>query len=506
VKLGRRLWLAAAALVIVGIAPSGWAQVGTTYGYDAQGRLISVARPGETIAYQYDAASNRVAVTPIYPPPVAASASMSVPFGGSASLALPVSGQVTNVAFDTAPSKGTLALSGTTVSYTASGSNYGADSFTYHAVGPGGNSAPQTVSVTIGNPPAPTVANTSLTSVYNGTGSVVLPISGVFTSIGFPGGSPAHGVVSLSGATVTYFAKSDYSGADSFTYNAAGPGGISGTATVGVTVSPALAPTVGAVSASTAYNTATSIALTPSGSYTSLAVASAPSHGSASISGATATYTPTGGYIGADSFTYKATGPGGVSGVATVSITVNAPPAPTVANTSLTSAYNSTGSVVLPVNGLYTSIGFPGSPAHGALSLSGATVTYAANSGYSGADSFTYNATGPGGSSGAATVSVTVSPPPNNSPVCPASKTLSLGYVGTQTISMTVSAAQIISTIPTACTDADGDTLTLVAVSGATLSGTAVTVSVPVGGTSFTYTVSDGRGGTTTGKLVITRA
>jgi hypothetical protein len=57
-----------------------------------------------------------------------------------------------------------------------------------------------------------------------------------------------------------------------------------------------------------------------SGVHTSLTVASGPAHGTTSVSGDVVTYTPTGGYFGADSFTYTATGPGGTSSAATVTL------------------------------------------------------------------------------------------------------------------------------------------------------------------------------------------
>ncbi|WP_163570989.1 Ig-like domain-containing protein, partial [Klebsiella pneumoniae] len=61
---------------------------------------------------------------------------------------------------------------------------------------------------------------------------------------------------------------------------------------------------------------------------------SGPAHGSFVIAGDTVTYTPAATYYGADSFTYTATGPGGTSAPATVSLTVATPPAPTVADKS----------------------------------------------------------------------------------------------------------------------------------------------------------------------------
>ncbi len=62
------------------------------------------------------------------------------------------------------------------------------------------------------------------------------------------------------------------------------------------------------------------------GTPTSVAVASPASHGTATASGTTITYTPTSGYTGPDSFTYTGSNSGGTSPTpATVSITVSAP-------------------------------------------------------------------------------------------------------------------------------------------------------------------------------------
>lgn len=60
-----------------------------------------------------------------------------------------------------------------------------------------------------------------------------------------------------------------------------------------------------------------------SGTITSIAIATPPTHGSAVISGLDVLYTPAAGYSGSDSFTYTATGSGGISAPATVTVTVN---------------------------------------------------------------------------------------------------------------------------------------------------------------------------------------
>src|SRR3546814_3335937 len=68
------------------------------------------------------------------------------------------------------------------------------------------------------------------------------------------------------------------------------------------------------------------------GIHTSIAIASGPAHGTASIAGDVVTYTPASGYYGADSFTYTATGPGGTAAAATVSLTVSTPSTPVAAD------------------------------------------------------------------------------------------------------------------------------------------------------------------------------
>lgn len=86
-------------------------------------------------------------------------------------------------------------------------------------------------------------------------------------------------------------------------------------------------PVANPVSATVAYgSTNNPITLNiAGGAPTSVAVASAPAHGSAAASGTSITYTPASGYGGADSFTYTATNGAGTSAPATVTITVAAP-------------------------------------------------------------------------------------------------------------------------------------------------------------------------------------
>ena len=89
----------------------------------------------------------------------------------------------------------------------------------------------------------------------------------------------------------------------------------------------ALTPSSAApVSASVAYQTVTSIPLEV-GAGQVATITTQPSHGTVSLNGLSATYTPAAGYSGPDSLQYTGNGPNGASDPATVSLTVAAAPA-----------------------------------------------------------------------------------------------------------------------------------------------------------------------------------
>ena len=345
------------------------------------------------------------------PAPTVANGAISTPYNTAATVTLPGSGVISGYGVVASPSHGAAAISGSSVTYTPASGYYGSDSFTYYAAGPGGNSAAATITVTVGDPPAPTASNGSLTTAYNTAGSVTLPASGVISSYAVVA-PPAHGAVSLSGAAATYTPTPGYYGADSFTFNVTGPGGTSGVATITVTVGDPPAPTASNGSIITPYNTAGSTTLMASGVVASYALVTAPSHGAAVITGGTAVYTPNAGYYGSDSFTFRAIGPGGNSAAATITVTVGNPPAPTASNGAISTPYNTAGSTTLTAAGVVTGYAVVSGPSHGATVISGGTAVFTPNAGFYGLDSFTFRATGPGGSSAAATISVSVGNPP----------------------------------------------------------------------------------------------
>ncbi|QNH19263.1 Calx-beta domain protein [Xanthomonas sp. GW] len=78
----------------------------------------------------------------------------------------------------------------------------------------------------------------------------------------------------------------------------------------------------------TLVETALTLAVTgnDTGSIDTIAVTTAPTHGTAVVTGVQLVYTPAAGYVGADTLSYTATGAGGTSAPATVTLTVNARP------------------------------------------------------------------------------------------------------------------------------------------------------------------------------------
>ncbi len=377
-----------------------------SFGYTATG-------PGGTSAA---ATVTLTVATPAAPSVAAKSASVAYDTATPIDLTASVSGVHSSLTVSTAPAHGTTSVAGDVITYTPTTGYYGSDSFAYTATGPGGTSAAATVTLTVATPAAPTVAAKSASVAYNTATPIDLTasVSGVHSSLSVSS-APAHGTTSIAGDVITYTPTTGYYGSDSFAYTATGPGGTSAAATVTLTVATPAAPSVAAKSASVGYNTATPIDLTASvsGVHSSLTVSTAPAHGTTSVAGDVVTYTPTTGYYGSDSFAYTATGPGGTSAAATVTLTVATPAAPSVAAKSASVGYNTATPIDLTasVSGVHSSLTVSTAPAHGTTSVAGDVVTYTPTTGYYGSDSFAYTATGPGGTSAAATVTLTVATP-----------------------------------------------------------------------------------------------
>jgi len=140
---------------------------------------------------------------------------------------------------------------------------------------------------------------------------------------------PQHGTLSGTGANRTYTPAANYNDADSFAFVVNDGQVNSSAATVNITVTAVNdAPVANAQSVTTQQDTALAITLTGSdvdGDTLTYSVVTAPSHGTLSGTAPNLTYTPTSGYSGSDSFTFKVNDGALDSAAATVSITVTTP-------------------------------------------------------------------------------------------------------------------------------------------------------------------------------------
>jgi hypothetical protein len=202
--------------------------------------------------------------------------------------------------------------------------------------------------------PAPRVSHTfSVTAIAPDAPVIGIAVAGdtqasvAFTAPASTGGSPVttYTVTSSPGNVTATGAASPITVAGlqndtayTFTVTATTIAGDSDPSSPSNSVTPVpttLPPVVGAVSATVAANsTDNPITLdVTSDAPATMSITTPPSHGTATASGQSITYTPTAGYFGADAFAYAATNSAGTSTSAVVTITVTAPPAiPSIAS------------------------------------------------------------------------------------------------------------------------------------------------------------------------------
>ncbi|WP_159845760.1 putative Ig domain-containing protein [Brevundimonas sp. G8] len=240
------------------------------------------------------------------------------------------------------------------------------------------------------------------------------PYAFVVTTGALPSGLTLSSAGVLSG---TPTASGSYNFTVTATDSSAGSGPFAGTQAYALVIAAPNPPVAGNVSTTVNYGSTNNpiTATLTGGTSDSVAVATAPAHGAVTVSGLGFLYTPAADYFGADSFTYTASNAGGTSSPATVSITAGTPPVPVTTNVSGVSVpYASPGLAIDlsgSISGVYDSVAVTTAPAHGTISVSGAVATYQPAADYFGADSFSFTATGPGGTSSASTVSLTVASP-----------------------------------------------------------------------------------------------
>ena len=239
---------------------------------------------------------------------------------------------------------------------------------------------------------------------------------------------PSHGSLTLNAnGSFTYTPNNGYTGGDSFTYKVNDGYQDGNSATVNLTLDhpPVAVDDSFNVAQDVAFSTSTTNLLTndtdaDSDSLTTSRVGQ-PSHGTVTVGeSGTFTYTPTAGYYGTDTFTYKVNDGWFDGNTATVTLTIRS--TPTVVNKSFTDVKN-TSLNVLANQGLLVgatnadtfaiSAANVTQPSHGTVTINAnGSFSYIPTNGYYGPDSFTYRATNGPALSSPATVSIYVDQPP----------------------------------------------------------------------------------------------
>ncbi len=152
-----------------------------------------------------------------------------------------------------------------------------------------------------------------------------------------------------------------------------------------------------------------------SGPITSIAITQQPTHGTATVSGLDVVYSPAANYFGSDTLKYTATGPGGTSGAATVSINVVPGAVPVAA--AQTAKVLAGKSVTIhaaagATNGPFTGAAITSAPTSGTAVVQGTDIVYTADPNASGTFGLDYTLSNAFGTSQTAHVTLAVNPRP----------------------------------------------------------------------------------------------
>lgn len=229
-------------------------------------------------------------------------------------------------------SHGQVVLNGNKFTYTPSADYNGSDSFTYRVYDGQVNSQVATVSLTIspvndapvavnlaGVTSEDTALNLTLLGATDRDQGTVLTYSVV--------NGPSQGVLTGSGANLTYLPNANVTGSDSFTFKASDGSLDSNVVTYSITITPVNdVPVANPQTVAVVEDTPKAITLTGSdveGSNLTYILVSGPSHGALSGTIPNYTYTPSTHYNGTDSFVFKVSDGQLQSAEVTVSINIS---------------------------------------------------------------------------------------------------------------------------------------------------------------------------------------
>ncbi|MDA9841772.1 Ig-like domain-containing protein, partial [Candidatus Marinimicrobia bacterium] len=420
-----------------------------------------------------------------------------------------VDGNTVTFSLSSQTSNGTISLNNNVAQYTPDTDFEGTDSFTFTASDGTLSSNTGTVTITIDTEDTPTTNNVS--SSTNEDTSVTIALDGsdedgdnlTYTVVT----NPSNGTATVSGATVIYQPSLNFNGNDSFTYKANDGTSDSNISTVSISITAVNdVPVSESGSLTTDEDTDGSISLTASdveNDNLSFSIIAQPSNGSVSLSGNTATFSPSTNFNGSDLFSFITTDGIGFSNEATISLTINPINDAPVAN-DVTGSTNENRSIQLSitldatdVDGDDLTYSIVSDVSNGTTSISGSTLTYTPDTNWNGTDTFTYKANDGLLNSNTATGTITVSEVND----APTTENVSASTNEDTDVNITLDGS-----------DVEGSSLTYFIVSdvsnGSTsLSGSTVSYSPDLnwnGTETFTYKANDGTDDSNTSTVTIT--
>ncbi len=469
-----------------------------------------------------------VAVTAVNDRPVARNDAATVDEDGQVALAVlandsDVDGDALAVTSVTDPANGTTSTDGATVTYVPDADFNGTDAFSYTVGDGNGGTASATVAVTVtAVNDAPTARDDDYAMLEDLPLTVTPP--GVLGNDSDPDGDPLRtvlaegpldGTVTLNqDGSFTYTPDADFTGNDRFRYRATDGVLSSPPATVTIAVGRKNdAPVAQDDEVTTDEDTAITVRVLgndrdPDGDALTIGSFTRPSNGEVAVEGDEALrYTPAPDFNGTDSFTYTVSDGNGATATATVAVTVRpVNDAPVARDDAAGTAEGTPVDIDVLVNdsdadGDALALASTTTPDNGTAAIQEGRVRYTPRAGFSGTDSFTYTVSDGNGGTASATVTVAVNVE-NTAPIA------------VDDAASTDEGVPVTVDVLANDTDADGDALQVASVTAPANgeaaipeNGASVTYTPDPGfdgSDSFTYTVSDGRGGATSAAVAVT--
>ena len=426
---------------------------------------------------------------------------------------------------------GTAVLNSNQIDYTPAQNFVGSEVFTYTISDGNGGSDTATVTVTvtdnlindepIANDDSDTVVEDSATAQIDVLANDTDPDAGDTLSITNVGATDNGGTAVINSTQIDYTPALNFAGTEVFTYTLSDGNGGSDTATVTITVSGSNdAPTanddsdtVVEDSSTTQIDVLANDTDPDAGDILSISsIGGTDNGGTAVINSNQIDYTPALNFAGTEVFTYTVSDGSGSSDTATVTITVTASNDAPTANDDSDSVVEDSATTQIDVlandtdpdaGDILTISGIGAADSGGTVVTNSSLIDYTPAQNFVGTEVFTYTVSDGNGSSDTATVSVTVTDSPiNDTPTA---------YDDARTVIEDSGTVQIDVLVNDSDPDT-GDTLSISSVGATDNGGTAVINSnqidyTPtlnfVGTEIFTYTITDGNGGSDTATVTI---